>query len=206
MQSIRKSAAIAPRVLAALILAFPLLAAPGMAAAEDWHRNLPLRGDREMESSERDRLFAALADSANAETAGAIALSIWALWFRAPSAAAREMMDDAMERRQHYDIAGAIEVLDRLVTLAPDWAEAWNQRATLRYMKEDFDGSLADIERVLALEPRHFGALAGEALILMRFGRIEAAQAALKRAVAINPFLAERSMLIEERQPAGKDI
>ncbi len=115
-------------------------------------------------------------------------------------------MSEAMERRQVYDLSGAIAILDKLVALTPDWAEAWNQRATLRYMAEDFDGSLADIERVLELEPKHFGALSGEVLILMRFGRVEVAQSVLKKAVEINPFLAERALLIEPPKPAGKDI
>ncbi len=88
----------------------------------------------------------------------------------------------------------------------PDWAEAWNQRATLRFLLEDYEGSLADIERVLQLEPKHFGAMAGQVLILMRHGRFDTAQSILRKAVEINPFLAERSMLIDEPKGNGKDI
>jgi tetratricopeptide (TPR) repeat protein len=78
-----------------------------------------------------------------------------------------------------------------------------NQRATIRYLLRDFEGSLADIDRVLALEPKHFGALSGQGLILMHQGKIEAGQLALRRAVAIDPFLSERALIMG---PAGQDI
>jgi tetratricopeptide (TPR) repeat protein len=157
-------------------------------------------------AAERKQLLDALAGSADPAEAARRALTVWAFWFRPPNPAAGALMDAAMERRRAYDYAGAAAILDRLVAAAPDWAEAWNQRATIRFLMEDFEGSLADIERVLALEPRHFGALAGQALILMRSGRMEAAQGALRRAVKINPYLAERSLLVEEPDPGGKDI
>jgi tetratricopeptide (TPR) repeat protein len=157
-------------------------------------------------ADERQRLLDALAGSADPAEAARRALAIRAFWFRPPDPAAGALMDAAMERWRAYDYAGAAAILDRLVAAAPDWAEAWNQRATIRFLMEDFEGSLADIERVLALEPRHFGALAGQALILMRSGRVEAAQGALRRAVKINPYLAERSLLVEEPDPGGKDI
>ncbi len=105
-----------------------------------------------------------------------------------------------MERRSAYDYAGAIAILDRLVALAPDWAEAWNQRATMRFLADDLDGSLADCERVLELEPKHFGALSGQALILMRQGRFDTAQSILRKAVEIDPFLAERALLVEPQK------
>ena len=61
-------------------------------------------------------------------------------------------------------------LLDKLIVLQPDWAEAWNKRATVRYLMDDEQGSMADIARVLVLEPRHFGALSGMGMILERGG------------------------------------
>ena len=98
---------------------------------------------------------------------------------------------------------GAPSILDKLVETAPDWAEAWNQRATIRYLLRDFEGSLADIDRVLALEPKHFGALSGQAIILMHQGKMAAGQIALRKAVEIDPFLSERALIMG---PAGQDI
>jgi tetratricopeptide (TPR) repeat protein len=78
-------------------------------------------------------------------------------------------------------------LLDRLVALEPNWAEAWNQRATVRFLAEDFDGSMADIDKVLKLEPRHFGALTGMGVILQREGLDKRALEVFNRALEIYP-------------------
>ncbi len=204
MRTIQKPRAAAVAAFFAALLAALSLSAPS--AAQDWEHRLPLQGDPAERAAERERLFAALASAQSREQAETIAFQIWALWFRAPNAEARDLMDQAMERRRVYDFSGALAILDKLVALTPDWAEAWNQRATIRFLKQDYDGSLADVEHVLELEPKHFGALAGQALILMRYGRFDTAQSVLRKAVEINPFLSERGLLVEEPQPDGKDI
>jgi tetratricopeptide (TPR) repeat protein len=162
-----------------------------------------LRGDPAAEAAERERLFTALAGAANSMEANALSSEIWTLWFHAPNAEAAAVMEQALERRAAQDYAGSATILDELVVSAPDWAEAWNQRATIRYLLRDFEGSLADIDRVLALEPKHFGALSGEALILMQQGKMAAGQIVLRKAVEIHPFLSERALLTE---PEGQDI
>lgn len=172
----------------------PALAQDGM---------LTLRGDPAVEAEEREQLFTALAGASNPMEANDLTSKIWALWFHAPNAEAAAIMEQALERRNANDYSGAATILDELVEEAPDWAEAWNQRATIRYLLRDFEGSLADIDRVLALEPKHFGALSGEALILMQQGKMAAAQLVLRKAVEIHPFLSERALLTE---PAGQDI
>ncbi len=193
--------------VAALLLALPLVAlGPAAATTTQGDHGLTLQGDPAQRAQEHDQLFEALAAAKSEDEARTIADQIWHFWFRPPSAEAGTLMSQAMERRQAYDLAGGVAILDKLVVLAPDWAEAWNQRATLRFLMEDFDGSLSDIERVLELEPKHFGALSGEVLILMRFGRFDTAQSVLRQAVEINPFLSERSLLIKPAKPDGKDI
>ena len=99
-------------------------------------------------------------------------------------------------------------LLDDIVARAPDWAEGWNKRATLLYLLGEHDRSLADIDRTLALEPRHFGALAGIGLIRIAKGEHRAALAAFRRALAINPFLKERFGLIPalEREVGEKPL
>jgi tetratricopeptide (TPR) repeat protein len=162
-----------------------------------------LRGDPAAEAAEREMLFTALVKAANAREAAGISAKIWALWFRAPNAEAADLMRQAREHGAVRDYAGSNALLDKLIQAEPDWAEAWNQRATLRYIVHDFEGSLADIDRVLALEPKHFGALSGQAIILMHQGNMAAGQEALRRAVAIDPFLSERALLMG---PKGQNI
>jgi tetratricopeptide (TPR) repeat protein len=162
-----------------------------------------LRGDPATEAAEREKLFAALAAASSAIEAQILTSRIWAFWFHAPNAEAAAIMEQALERRTARDYSGAATILDKLVGSAPDWAEAWNQRATIRYILRDFEGSLADIDRVLALEPKHFGALSGEAMILMQQGKMAAGQLVLRKAVKIHPYLSERALI---SGPAGQDI
>ena len=165
----------------------------------------------EDQGSGRERLFRTLRD-AQTERQGRIAEdAVWRMWMaEAPTPAIAEAVAEAMRVRERYDWDKALAILDGVVTDAPDYAEGWNQRAFVRFLKQDLDGSLEDIERALALEPRHFAALSGQAMIFMRQGRMELGQAALRRAVEIHPWLKERSMLIRKPGEAlpgpGRDI
>lgn len=146
---------------------------------------------------ERDWLFNALRTAPTQTTGDAIADQIWRYWMRqAPDKISSELMNQAMDRRRQYDFAGAMEYLDGLVERSPNWAEAWNQRATILFFQQHYDRSLEDVERVLALEPKHFGALAGKATILMFQGRTELGQKALREAIEVHPWLKERGMLL----------
>jgi len=149
-------------------------------------------------AEERADLFVALKAAPNEKVANAAIRAIWELWQTAPDEESQVMLDAARQRMRVYDFNGAIEHLDNLVIHAPDYAEGWNTRATTLFLQEKFDLSLEDVEKTLELEPKHFGALAGKAVILMRQGRAELSQDALREAVAINPYLRERGMLLEE--------
>jgi tetratricopeptide (TPR) repeat protein len=161
-------------------------------------------GDPAERAALHDRMFSALAEAPNEAVAQFISARIWLFWFQAPDAESAGLMRDALERRNAGDAAGSIAILDKLVVAAPGWAEAWNQRATMRFLAEDYEGSLADIDKVLPLEPKHFGALSGQAMIYRRLGRNEEAQSVLKEAVKINPFLADRALL--EPEPEEREI
>lgn len=171
-----------------------------------------LASDRaQPQPEDRERLFRALRNAPTERDGRMAEDAVWRMWMaQAPSKAIADAVAEAMRRRESYDRGGALEILDKVVIDAPDYAEGWNQRAFIRFLREDFDGSLEDIERALALEPLHFAALSGKAIILMQQGRVDPAQKALRQAVDIHPWLKERSMLIPvpgETQPAtGRGI
>lgn len=145
----------------------------------------------------RERLFRDLRN-APTERAGRMAEdAVWRMWMaQAPTEAVRLAVAEAMRKRESYDWDGALAILDDVVAQASDYAEGYNQRAFIRFLKRDYEGSLDDIDRALALEPLHFAALSGRALIHLQQGRIEVGQKALRQAVEIHPWLKERTMLI----------
>jgi tetratricopeptide (TPR) repeat protein len=155
-----------------------------------------------------DGLFAALAAAPDAGTAEPIASEIWAIWAAAPdreAARAFEIAVTAMAARR-WEVAGS--ALDRLVASHPQFAEAWNRRATLRWLTGDHAGSMHDIAATLELEPRHFGALSGMGLILMAAERDEAAIGAFERALELHPFLpgARHHLQLLERRRGGEPL
>jgi len=123
-----------------------------------------------------------------------------ALWRAAPDGWSGELMTVIQERITVADYGGALRGLDALVAYCPTWAEAWNQRAYVKFLQEDHAAALVDVERALELAPRHVAALSGKGLILMRLGRDAEGDAVLREAVALHPWLPERGLL---DPPAG---
>jgi tetratricopeptide (TPR) repeat protein len=150
-----------------------------------------------------ETLLGQLAQSQTSAEAQALSGQIWQIWLTAPDEAAQAVLDAAMARRQAQDFLGAISELDRLIEGWPDYAEGWNQRATMYYVIGAFEASLADVDEVLAREPRHFGALSGKAVILARQGKTALAQLAVREALKFHPHLNERAIL---RVNPGQDL
>ena len=155
-----------------------------------------------------DDYFFQLKREADPVPAKRIADSIWSEWRRSGSATADQLMawaNDAMRDERHYT---ALDLLDQVTVLMPDYAEGWNRRATLHYMMDDHSKSMADINRVLELEPRHFGALMGLASILSQAGRDEAALDAYLKVLEIYPAMREAQTRVGELadELAGDDV
>jgi tetratricopeptide (TPR) repeat protein len=151
--------------------------------------------DASARARQLDDLFARLETAKAQEDGEEIVAQIWKLWQQSGN----PELDAALERAiliMGRAPALAMPVLDDIVARAPNWAEAWNKRATVLYLMGEHDRSVADIDRVLALEPRHFGALAGLGLIHIDKGQTREALAAFRRALAVNPFLRERFGII----------
>lgn len=147
-----------------------------------------------------DQLFVQLHDAPDEATAKTISDRIWTIWVKPtdPDLAARMM--DVMEARSMRSIETTIELLDQLVLDYPDYAEGWNQRATMHFMRGDYEASIADCIKVLELEPRHFGALAGRAVIYLQQGKRSLALRDMKAALDLHPFLTERHLFPELEQ------
>lgn len=128
---------------------------------------------------------------------------LWRLWLDAPDEAAQELLDDGIRRLRVADHLGAERAFTRLIDYCPDYAEGYNQRAFSAYLRGDYEAALTDLDAAIALRPTHIGALSGRALTLMGLGEIDAGQAALREALALNPWLSERRLLIE---PPGDDL
>ena len=144
-----------------------------------------------------DQLFAQLRVAPDAETAQEIDQRIWAYWTNPSDPTLAGRMRDVMSARSMGDPMGAIKLLDQLVQDYPDYAEGWNQRATMYYAVGNYEQSIADCARVLELEPRHFGALSGRALMYLGLGKRALALKDMATALAIHPFLSERKLFPE---------
>ncbi len=145
-----------------------------------------------------DGLFKDLGSQSPARDPSEIVELIWALWITHPEDSAADSMIAAIEAISAGANDLARPILDRLVAKHPDWAEAWNKRATLAYLEERDPQCLSDIHRTLTLEPRHFGAMLGFGQICVRQSRVREARAAFQVALAINPHLhGLRSYIVE---------
>jgi tetratricopeptide (TPR) repeat protein len=155
-----------------------------------------------------DRLFDRLRNAGDPGDAQRIAASIERVWLQSDSDTANLLMQRAMVSMQARQYPLALSLFDKLVALEPDWAEAWNQRATTRFLTGDTDGAMADIDRVIKLEPRHFGALAGMGMILQGAGLEKSALEIFKKALGIYPLEPDIRKLVEKLtlEIEGQDI
>ncbi|MEL6931473.1 MAG: hypothetical protein AAGK67_14450 [Pseudomonadota bacterium] len=124
-----------------------------------------------------------------------ISLEMWKLWADAPDEKAQDLLDEGMSRRASFDYDGAVKALDALVIYCPDYAEGYNQRAFVNFLREEYEAALPDLDRAISLSPRHVAAIAGQALTLAALGRNGEAATKLRMALALNPWLTERHML-----------
>ena len=150
----------------------------------------------DIRADQLDLLFAQLRKAG--PQSGLVEEKIWALWGASDSPTAEVLLTQAKLAIEDGAPAQALSILDRLIGANPDFAEAWNKRATLYFMMKKDDLALADIGHVLDLEPRHFGALAGKAVILERQKKYSAAREAYQEALAVNPTLEEIKAAIKE--------
>lgn len=149
-----------------------------------------------------DKLFSELKRARDADEAKSIASRIKSEWTDSGSASINVLIQWADKAMSEKKNAVALDLLEQVIYLAPDYVEGWNRRATLHYVMGSYRKSMADINQVLAIEPRHFGAIAGMAAILTAAGEDELALRAWERFLDVYP--AERKAQEELRDLTEK--
>jgi len=139
------------------------------------------------QAQQTDELFDRLAKSQDPVEAAGLVSAIDRLRQHSGSDTSDLLMARAVQAMATQNYTLATSLLDAILDLRPEWAEAWNKRATVRYVSGDSRGSMADIAQTLKREPRHLGALAGLGAILQESGRLDDAKRAYDRALAIAP-------------------
>ena len=201
------------RIRLSLALA-AMLALPASGPA--WAQSTPLpdapdklpraaRGDR---TKNLDFLFEALKAAPDADAAKLVESRIWALWFASGSDTADLMMTRVKTATDEKDTKLALQLLDAVIEMRPEYVEAWNRRATIHFSNKDYGRSLADIRQVLAREPRHFGALTGLGVIMQEFNEDKFALEAFRKALAVNPHLSKVPDFVKSltEKVEGRDI
>ena len=147
-----------------------------------------------------DDLFDELQDAPNATQSAVIEQKIWLIWTQAPNDEADRLMNRGIQAMRLGDWAQAENVFDQLVEKEPEFAEAWNKRATVHYVLGDYTESMSDIEQTLKLEPRHFGALSGLGSIFARLGQPAAAIRVFEQVLEIYPHSKNSQQSIDQLQ------
>ncbi|HEX8166749.1 MAG TPA: tetratricopeptide repeat protein [Beijerinckiaceae bacterium] len=155
-----------------------------------------------------DELFGRLAAAKDENEANGVASLIERRWARSGSDTADLLMSRAEEAMKAKEFPLSVELLDRVLALRPEWAEAWHRRATAFFLLDDPVSAVADLNRVLAKEPRHFGAWAGLGHIYLSGGDKRQALEAYRKALAIHPYLAKLRDVVDRLGPEidGRDI
>jgi tetratricopeptide (TPR) repeat protein len=203
--AVRLCASGASCLIAVFLLAGGLLAGMGAGIAQ------PFEGERSSPQSiaemPMDLLFDRLAASPSRPAARPYEAEILRRFHRSGSDTADLLLNWATEALADKEYSIALDLLDRLIILQPNFAEAWNQRATVHFMTDQYGKALSDIRRTLVLQPKHFGALAGLGVILDEIGRTQTAIEALRKALTIHPHMKNAEELLEklEAKEAGQD-
>ena len=145
-----------------------------------------------------NKLFDQLIETKDLKSAEQLEKRIWSVWNKHPN---NNKLTDKMkfgtELMQYGDYNYALKVFDNIIVTDPQWSEAWNKRATVYFLMNQFRKSLDDIDKVLTIEPRHFGALSGQARIFLKLQKYEKAIKSIERALVFYPLFRSRELIPE---------
>jgi len=143
-----------------------------------------------------DRLFNDLKIN-NTNLSSQTEQKIWKIWSTHPSDnKLTSLLSIGSDLVNNNELSKAIEIFTKVIEIDPNWAEAWNKRATVFYMIGEFEKSQKDIDQVLKLEKRHFGALAGQGLVNIKLKNYDKAIQSYKNAMEIYPSMHSPKIMI----------
>ncbi len=172
------------------MLVFGILATVMMAA--------PATGRADQSDERLDELFDRLRTTADPLEAQTIEVRIWRIWTDSGRDDINALVEEGSRSMVQGLLTEAIAIFDRIVSTLPDFAEGWNKRATAHYLNGNYTASMIDIERTLALEPRHFGAISGMGLIFMARGDEANALRAFEEVLKVHPHARGAKVHVKE--------
>ena len=157
-----------------------------------------------------DKLFSQLKDTKDLPTAQVIEKEIWDIWSIHPTDDRRgfrltELLIQGTRLMNMQELNKAYKMFTQIIAVEPDWAEAWNKRATVLYLMDQYQSSLNDIKITLTLEPRHFGALSGQALNYIELQEYEKAIKSYRDVQKIYPIMDGAKKMIPRLQDLISD-
>jgi tetratricopeptide (TPR) repeat protein len=155
-----------------------------------------------------DFLFEALKHAPSEDAAKAVADRIWGIWLNSGGDTTNLLISRVRKALETKDYDLAMQLLDAAIEFKPEYVEAWNQRATVHFLKKDYTAALADLAQVLTREPRHFGALFGLGVIMQEFGDDKRALEVYRKLLAIDPHMKRVPDLVKTltEKVEGRDI
>lgn len=166
-------------------------------------------GRSSINDEELGLLFNQLLEIQSSSEADEITLKIWEIWTNdAETEFGQSTMLEGVSLMNRNSLVAAEELFSELIRSSPDYIEAWNKRATVRYMMGQLENSLNDVYVVLSKEPKHFGAMSGLGLIMIQREDFKGALSAYKKLIAIHPFSKDALSLVPilEQRVLGKSI
>ncbi|MFO1185339.1 MAG: tetratricopeptide repeat protein [Bauldia sp.] len=201
-------------VAAAIALAWPFAALAQAPRGEPPRSSPPAQAEPAAPQIPRtnaqtlDDLFAQLKAADSVEKARDLEQRIQRIWLKSGSETIDLLMARAVQATNEKDYVLAVDLLNQVTILKPDYAEGWARRATVYFTLDDYSGALGDLRRALALEPRNFSAMMGLAVILNEFEQKKAAIAVFRKVLEIDPRLESAKKQLDEllKETAGQDI
>jgi tetratricopeptide (TPR) repeat protein len=145
-----------------------------------------------------NNLFNQLQKVNNSKSASLLEKKIWSIWNEHPTNnKLTDRLEFGTELMEYGNYNYALRVFNNIIVTDPKWSEAWNKRATVYFLMSQFTNSLDDIDEVLNIEPRHFGALSGQARIFIKLQKYEEAINSIKKALKFYPSFKSGEMIPE---------